>query len=251
MSRSFAGPHELGQNFLVDPRVVRNLVDLVPRGAGRVVELGAGAGALTAALVDAGHRVVAVELDPRRAATLQRRFGDRVEVVRGDLLRFREPEPHHVVSNVPFGITTPLLRHLLGQRAWGTAVLLVQWEVARKRAAAGATTMLTATWWPWYTFTLAGRVPARAFRPVPSVDGGVLVLQRRGTPLVEYAERAAYQALVRRVFTGRGAGVGAILRGMAPGRVVTRWLDAHGVLPTTLPGRLTAQEWAALYRTLS
>ncbi|SHN45914.1 23S ribosomal RNA methyltransferase Erm [Cryptosporangium aurantiacum] len=248
MSRSFAGPHELGQNFLVDTRVVRDLVALVPRGAERVVELGAGAGAITAALVDAGHRVTAVELDPRRAAALRRRFGDRVDVVRGDLLRFEEPDGHDLVSNVPFGITTPLLRHLLGQRTWGTAVLLVQWEVARKRAALGSTTMLTASWWPWYTFGLAGRVPARAFRPMPSVDGGVLVIERRPEPLVPPGERAAYQAMVRRVFTGRGAGVGAILRGMLPGRVVARWLDAHRIAAGTLPGRLTAEQWAALHR---
>ena len=105
------------------------------------------------------------------------------------MLRFRLTGPHHVVSNVPFGITTPLLRHLLDQRAWTTAVLMLQWEVARKRAAVGGTTLLTASWWPWYAFELAGRVPAAAFRPRPSVDAGILVLRRRDRPLLDDAER--------------------------------------------------------------
>ncbi|TQS40461.1 ribosomal RNA small subunit methyltransferase A [Cryptosporangium phraense] len=237
MSSRCAGPHELGQNFLSDVSTAAKIAGLVPSGAGRVVELGAGAGALTAALVAAGHRVTAVELDPRRAAALRRRLGP-VDVVCGDMLRFRADGPHSVVSNVPFGITTPLLRHLLGQRAWDTAVLLVQWEVARKRAAVGRTTLLTASWWPWYTFTLAGRVPARSFRPVPSVDGGILVLQRRPEPLVEPGERAGYQALVRRAFTARGG---------LPGAVGVRRLRAVGIPPDAVPGRLSAHQWAALH----
>jgi 23S rRNA (adenine-N6)-dimethyltransferase len=106
-------------------------------------------------------------------------FGPRVRVVHDDMLRFRLDGVHHVVSNVPFGITTPVLRHLLAQRAWSTAVLLLQWEVARKRAAVGGTTLLTASWWPWYEFALAGRVPSTAFRPRPGVDGGILVVGRR------------------------------------------------------------------------
>jgi 23S rRNA (adenine-N6)-dimethyltransferase len=118
------GRHELGQNFLIDHRIAARIARLVPPGP--VVELGPGDGALTRHLVRRSEQLTAVELDPWRAAELERRFGDRMTVVHGDMLRFRRPEPHHVVSNVPFGITTPLLRHLLGQAGWGTAVLLLQ-----------------------------------------------------------------------------------------------------------------------------
>jgi 23S rRNA (adenine-N6)-dimethyltransferase len=78
----------------------------------------------------------------------------------------------------------------LAQRAWSTAVLL-PWEVARKRAAVGGTTLLTASWWPWYEFALAGRVPSTAFRPRPGVDGGILVVGRRPVSLVDPSDRAA------------------------------------------------------------
>ena len=138
------GRHELGQNFLVDPGVRRRIVDLVPPGPEPVLELGAGDGAVTRLLADGARPVTAVELDPRRAGALSRELAGRARVEQGDMLRFALDVPHHVVSNVPFAITTPLLRHLLGQRAWGTAVLLLQWEVARKRAAVGGTTLLTA-----------------------------------------------------------------------------------------------------------
>ena len=157
--------------------------------------------------------LTAVELDPRRAAALDRRYGDRVTVVHGDMLRFREPQHHHVVSNVPFGITTPLLRHLLGQAGWGTAVLLLQWEVARKRAAVGGTTQLTARWWPWFEFALAGRVPAAAFRPRPERRRrGARDLAAGGGRCSIWRRRGAYQRFVAEAFRS-GTGLTADGRG--------------------------------------
>ena len=140
--RSVGGRAELGQNLLTDPRIAVRIAALVPPGP--VLELGAGRGALTRLLAERPDPLTAVELDPRSVARLRRLLGQGADVVQADMLRFRLTGRHHVVSNVPFGITTPLLRHLLGQRAWITAVLVLQWEVARKRAAVGGTTLLTA-----------------------------------------------------------------------------------------------------------
>ncbi|MGI5127514.1 ribosomal RNA small subunit methyltransferase A [Pseudonocardia sp. CA-107938] len=223
-SRRFVGGrHELGQNFLTDHRIAARIARLVPPGP--VVELGPGDGAVTRHLVRRPDPLTAVELDPRRAAALERRYGDRVTVVHGDMLRFRERRPHHIVSNVPFGITTPLLRHLLGQPGWGTAVLLLQWEVARKRAAVGGTSQLTAVWWPWFDFGLAGRVPAAAFRPRPSVDGGVLVMARRDQPLLEAGRRGAYQRFVVEAFQ-----VGRVGRRRPRDLSAPDWVAAFGSL---------------------
>jgi 23S rRNA (adenine-N6)-dimethyltransferase len=212
----------LGQNFLVDDRVVDRLLQPFTDPAVPILELGAGSGAVTHGLVARGRRVTAVEADPEWARALRRRFDDLVDVVEGDMLAVRFPAGRHdVVSSVPFGITTDLLRRLFAEPGWQVASLLLQWEVARKRAAG---TLLTASWWPWFDLELIARVPARAFRPVPAVDGGILVIRRRATPLV--AQRATYQRFVEEVFTGRSRGLGAIIRLSA--------LDARG--------------WAALYR---
>jgi 23S rRNA (adenine-N6)-dimethyltransferase len=238
--RSVGGRPELGQNFIVDRRVVARIAALVPPGP--VLELGAGDGALTRQLAARADPVIAVELDPARVAGLRRTLGGRVRVVHADMLRIR-PDVPNVVSNVPFGITTPVLRHLLRQGAWTTAVLLLQWEVARKRAAVGGTTLLTASWWPWYEFDLAGRVPSAAFRPRPSVDGGVLVIRRRSEPLVPPAERAAYQRLVREAF--RGDRLFPAIRQRLP--AAHRWLTAHGLGKGTRPSELTAEMWASLH----
>ena len=97
-----------------------------------IVELGAGDGRLTAELARRARRVVAIEVDPRLAGKLRRRF----EVVEGDALAVRLPsEPFRVVGNIPFHRTTAILRHLLDDLGLPLerADLIVQLEVARKR----------------------------------------------------------------------------------------------------------------------
>jgi 23S rRNA (adenine-N6)-dimethyltransferase len=237
----------------VDRRVARQLADLIIAAEPLpIVELGPGSGVITRELLLAGQPITAVELDPGRAAQLRVRsaaWPGEVRVIEQDMLRFRyDARPHHIVSNVPFGITTPLLRHLLGQRHWQTAALLLQWEVARKRAAVGGTTLLTAAWWPWYQFTLGARVPATAFRPRPSVSGGLLTIRRRREPLVSEGERGAYQRFVGEVFTRSGSGLAAGLRPWIPRRALRACLTEQRLDDRALPRDLNAAQWAGLYR---
>jgi 23S rRNA (adenine-N6)-dimethyltransferase len=177
----------------VDPSVVACVVDVVAAWPHRpLLELGAGDGALTVGLAALGRPLTAVELDERRAERLRSRLRGRarqVDVRHADLLRTPFDTGADVVSNVPFGITTPLLRRLLAAGGWRHSLLLLQWEVARKRAGVGGTTMLTAQWWPWFEFELLRRVPAASFRPRPAVDGGLLLLRRRARPLVHHGHR--------------------------------------------------------------
>jgi 23S rRNA (adenine-N6)-dimethyltransferase len=244
------GPHELGQNWLVDRRFPAEMAEILRHAPPHpVLELGAGNGALTRALVAHGLAVTAVEADPRCAGRLRRTFGGRATIVEADMLSFDfGARLHHVVANVPFSLTTPLLRRLVRQQHWDTALLLLQWEVARKRAGIGGTTMFTALWWPWYEFSLCTRVPAAAFAPRPPVDGGILQITRRETPLVRAAERRSYQDLVQACFTGSGRGLPAILRGRLPDPVVRDWMAAERIRRRALPRDITAAQWASLQR---
>lgn len=245
------GRHEHGQNFLTDPHVIADVVSRVAETAGPIVEIGPGDGALTTPLLDLGRTTTAVEIDGRLAARLHRRFGDRLVVDHTDALRYRLPAtPHVVVGNLPFHLTTALLRRLLHAPGWTDAVLLVQWEVARRRAGVGGATMMTAQWAPWVEFTLGRRVPAAAFRPRPGVDGGILAMHRRARPLLAPAERKRYQAMVHRVYTGRGRGIAEILvrtRLHARSRDAHAWCRRVGAAPGTLPARLTVEQWVDLF----
>src|SRR5258708_15145826 len=138
-----------------------------------------------------GADVVAIELDPVWAERLEERARTigpgRVQVVHGDFLSVRmRSKPYRVVGCPPFGQTTALLRRLLDRPDGNLrrADLIVQWEVARKRAARPPGTLLSTTWAPWWEFHLGAQVRASQFRPIPKVDGGLLTILRRDPPLL-------------------------------------------------------------------
>jgi 23S rRNA (adenine-N6)-dimethyltransferase len=241
------GRHELGQNFLVHPPTIDRIVALVAKTDGAIIEIGAGSGALTAGLAELGRSLTAIDIDERRIAELRRAHPE-VRVEHADALRHPLDAPV-IAGNVPFHLTTPILRRLLQRSAWRHSVLLTQWEVARKRAGVGGGTLLTAQSAPWFEFHLHGRVPARAFRPMPSVDGGILAITRRGSPLIPVGERRAYERFVGDIFTARGRGMAAILATVSGSSApaARKTLSAAGIHPASLPRDLDAAQWARLW----
>ena len=144
-----------------------------------VVDVGAGAGALTGPLVAAGARVIAVELHPGRAAVRAATFGPAVTVVRQDAGDLRWPRrPFAVVASVPYAVTSPLLRRLTQPGSRLTSAHLVVQAQAAVRWASPAAPAAT-RWQRTFDVALGPAVPRRAFTPPPRVDSRVLVLRRR------------------------------------------------------------------------
>ncbi|WP_127476643.1 23S ribosomal RNA methyltransferase Erm [Microbacterium sulfonylureivorans] len=248
---SHGGRHELGQNFLTHRPTIHGIVDLVAATRGPILEIGAGDGALTVPLARLGRDLAAIDIDERRVRTLRRRLPS-ARIERADALRHPLDRPV-LVGNVPYHLTTPILRRLLTRSQWRDAILLTQWEVARKRAGVGGGTMMTAQAAPWFEFGLRGRVPARHFTPMPSVDGGILTITRRGAPLVDPRDRRTYDRFVGAMFTGRGNGLAAILqqssglsRSRARGILRELGIDDH-----RLPRDLRPEQWAGLWRAVA
>lgn len=162
------------------PRWAEQLV--ADSGVGRgalVLDVGAGTGAITGPLLDAGARVVAVEAHPGRARTLRQRFGDRLVVVQADARDLRLPtRGFHVVASPAYDTTTALLKRLLhpGSRLL-TAHLVLQDGAARRWV--GPDAPGAGRWTSNYEAGLGRRVPRRAFTPPPRVDSRVLTLHRR------------------------------------------------------------------------
>lgn len=247
----YGGRHELGQNFLIHQPTIRGVVDLVAATSGPILEIGAGDGALTAPLAALGRDITAIDIDEHRVRVLRQRL-PHIRVEHADALR-HSLDSRVVVGNVPYHLTTPILRRLLGRPGWCHAILLTQWEVARKRAGVGGATMMTAQSAPWFEFGLHGRIPARHFRPMPSVDGGILSITRRGSPLVDPSDRGRYDRFVRELFTGAGRDLPAILQRSAGLSRRSAWMVLRqlGVADGALPRDLRPTQWAALWRELS
>ena len=187
------GDKHLGQHILVDPHAVREIVDGADLDAGDLVlEVGPGPGTLTAQLAELAAEVIAVELDERMLVPLREALAghDNVRVVRGDILEQDVAElvgqrPYKVVANLPYYITSAVLRHLLSAPLRPDClVVTVQREVAdrivgrpgrRQRHKQEQRMSLLAVSVQFYGQPrILARIPAGAFRPIPSVDSAVV-----------------------------------------------------------------------------
>jgi 23S rRNA (adenine-N6)-dimethyltransferase len=189
-----------GRHLLRSSGLARTIVDDAGIRAGDlVVDVGAGSGMLTRALVDAGARVIAVEPDRRLGSKLH---SLPVTVLREDALRVRLPaEPFKVVANLPFALAADICRRLFDPRAeLLTADLIVEWDFAAKRARLWPSTAQTVVWNAWFELAVVRRIEPDAFAPRPSVAAGVLRARRRERPLVRPEVATAYERFVRRGF---------------------------------------------------
>lgn len=220
-----------------------------------VVDIGAGTGALTRALADAGAEVVALELAPPLAAELRGRFaGDsRVEVIETDVLCWSYPaHPFSVVANLPFAGSGAILSHLLRdpRGALRHVDAIVQWEFAEKHAAVWPATLKSTYWRAWYDVSAVGRLARSAFSPPPSVDAAIMRFRRRAHPLVPEGEAEDYWAFLSRAFGAR-VPVRAAFGSRLPSLQVKRLAPTLGFAPGARARDLDARQWAALFASAS
>jgi 16S rRNA (adenine1518-N6/adenine1519-N6)-dimethyltransferase len=190
----------LGQNFLVDQGSLNKVLQAAALSSEEeVLEIGAGLGNLTVLLAQRVRRVVAVELDADLIPPLTEVVSPfrNVEVVHGDILHlepselFKQPsQPFSVVANIPYYITSAILRHLLeGKRRPRQMILTLQQEVAQRICAPGGEMSLLALSIHLYGKpSLVARIPAAAFYPPPKVDSAILRLEVAEQPLLADCE---------------------------------------------------------------
>ena len=260
----------LGQNFLVDPTVpprIAAAADLAPGDT--VIEVGPGLGVLSAELAArldpaAGGRLLAVELDAALASVLLERMAGfpAFTLVQGDILDrdpadlVRTPDgtlpPYKVVANLPYYITSAVLRHFLEAAPPPTAlVVMLQREVAERIVARPPAMSLLAVSVQFYGVPrLLFRVPPGAFHPAPKVESAVLrvdVYPPDQRP-VGVGDVDAFFTIVRAGFGQRRKQLGnSLATGLGRDKAaVAAALTQAGVDPTRRAETLTLGEWAAI-----
>lgn len=247
----------LGQHFLHDPAVIAKLVATIAPGADDcMVEVGGGRGALTRPLLETVRRLHVVELDTRLAEKLQSTVTrpERLVLHRADALKFdfsalaAKPGTLRVVGNLPYNISTPLLFHLLDQRAAIRDMhLMLQREVAERIAAGPGSKVygrLTVMLAPWMEVRTCFHVGPGAFAPPPRVRSTVVQMVPRTSPLFAMQDPDRFAKLVARVFSMRRK---TLARSLRP------WLKRQeiaeaGVDPLARPEQLPPEAFERLVR---
>ena len=257
----------LSQNFLIDPNLQRKIVEsLDPSPGDLVIEIGPGTGALTRHLAGQVAQLILVELDDGLATELREEFGGRadVEVVHADALEISVAalaagSPFKVIGNIPYGITTPLIFHVLDERPRPLAIVLtVQKEVGKRLTAKpgtkeyGALTVgvqAVAAVEPLFS------ISRQAFRPRPDVDSMVLALVPIDPPPLTPAQEKALRTLTRAAFSRRRKQLQKVLR-QAPeyalsGQGVDDLLETQRIDPSIRPDALPVADYIRLAAALS
>lgn len=250
----------LGQHFLADPYHLTRIVEATELGErDAVLEIGPGLGALTRLLagrVPAG-RVVAVELDPQMVHLLRMELGHlpNLTLVEADILAVEPPRlipggNYVVVANLPYYITSAVMRHLQESRPPPRRlVVTVQREVAQRMVAGPGKMSLLAVSTQFYGRpALVHRIPAGAFIPPPKVDSAVVRVDTYTAPPVEVADAELFFRVVRAGFGQKRKQLkNALAAGLGrPVAEVAAVMAAAGIDPRRRAETLSLAEWAAL-----
>jgi 16S rRNA (adenine1518-N6/adenine1519-N6)-dimethyltransferase len=247
----------LGQHWLTDIQALEAIAEAAEiKRTDTVLEVGPGLGHLTHYLMSQSSHVVAVELDTRLAAELAKKFAGRnLSVHEADILKFdltQLPESYKVVANIPYYLTSNLLRVLAeSSNPPKLMVLLVQKEVAQRIIAKPGQMNLLAISVQLFYETAAGLVvPAALFEPPPKVDSQVVVLNRRSKPLFHDLETKRFFRLVKAGFAERRKKLrGSLSGGLGiPKGQADELLKRAGIDGGRRAQELSLQEWYKLYK---
>lgn len=248
----------LGQHFLTDIGIVRQIVDAAELSADdHVFEIGPGRGAITFPLLERGVPVTSLELDADLAAALEARRPPGLTVVQGDALTadFSElvtgpsRELNVLVANLPYRITGALMERILGAGCWDRAILMVQKEVGRRLSAEPGskdygllTVAANLRSEVEYLFT----VPAGCFSPPPKVVSSVVRLTFTHGPLPVQDETLFFR-FVRAAFQQRRKMLRNSLAGVVDGKVEPV-LEKAGIDPSLRPEAMTVASFERICR---
>ncbi|MGC9400462.1 MAG: 16S rRNA (adenine(1518)-N(6)/adenine(1519)-N(6))-dimethyltransferase RsmA [Anaerolineae bacterium] len=266
----------LGQNFMVHPTAPARIVREAGVGSEHtVLEVGAGVGTLTVPLAERAGRVLAVETDPHLIPALREEVAayPDVEIVEGDILELDPAEllgvtpdagavplwgtrldEYLVVANLPYYITSAVIRHLLEARVRpARMVFTVQYEVARRMVvASGKMSLLSVSLHFYGEPRLLFKLSRGAFYPMPQVNSAVVRLDVHAQPPIEVDDVACFFEIVRAGFAQRRKQLRNTLASVLhldPQQVEAAFKQVR-ISHTRRAESLSLREWEQVYKAL-
>ena len=249
---------ELGQNFLIDPAALERIIEAADLSeTDEVLEIGAGVGSLTRYLCRKVRRVIAIEIDHKLIPLLKETITDtaNVDIIQGDILSLQlsdlvQGNDYKVVANIPYYITSKLIRYLLESgKGPSLIVLTIQREVAMRICAQqGKFSLLAISVQVYGQPQICTSIPAGAFYPVPKVDSTVVRIDIYDQPVLPSAQIEQFFQLAQAGFSQKRKTIrNSLSTGLnIPANKAEALINSAGIDPQRRAETLSLSEWQKL-----
>ncbi|MXQ52160.1 23S ribosomal RNA methyltransferase Erm [Shimazuella alba] len=245
-----------GQHLIHNKKLIHEIVDQAKVSIhDTVLDLGAGKGALTAILNQKAGKVLAVEYDSKFVDILKRKVtqNPNMRVFHQDILKMHLPkEPFIVVSNVPYSITTPIMKMLLNKPSSGfqSAVIVMEKGAARRFTSRLVKDPYIIAWRMWFDIRYVKGISRRNFSPPPRVDSAMITIKRKKKPIIPVADYLIFRGLVDYVLKNPRLTIDLALKGVfTPPQIkyLKRNLGIKNDFPIT---SLSEHHWGIIFETM-
>ncbi len=251
-----SGPNFTGQYLLHNPKTIRQLIDTAHlQPTDTVLEIGAGKGGLTFPIAEKAGKVIAVEIDAGFVEALRVKANgcSKITIIQGDIREMRLPGgPFCVVANIPFSITTAILRKLLDVEchAFQRGSFILEKGAARRFTEKVTLNPQLLMWRMIFQFELRTVVPRAHFAPPPRVDAAIVRIARRERPLITAKEGRRFMAFAAYVLSEPGRPAADAFKGIFTPAQLRAALKNAQVDREQAVALLTLGQWASLFHTM-
>ncbi|MBO0992960.1 23S ribosomal RNA methyltransferase Erm [Bacillus sp. SD088] len=249
-------PNFSGQHLMHNKRLINEIVDKANVSQKDVVlELGAGKGALTTVLNQRAGKVLAVEYDVKFVDILKRKTADNpnTKILHEDIMKIRLPkEKFVVVSNIPYSITTPIMKMLLNKPSSGfqKGVIVMEMGAAKRFTSKSVKDYYVLAWKMWFDICYVRKISRNNFSPPPKVDSAMITITRKKEPIVPHKDYLIFLGLAQYGLKHPQATIGVALKGIFTPPQLKQLRRNLGVTNDTSIGLMTASQWGVVFNTM-
>ncbi|MFO1442092.1 23S ribosomal RNA methyltransferase Erm [Bacillus sp. Bva_UNVM-123] len=248
---NFSGQHLMHNKKLLHEIVAQANISMNDT----VLELGAGKGALTTILTKKAGKVLAVEYDARfidilREKTVQ---NHNTKIIHQDIMKIHLPKENFiVVSNIPYSITTPIMKMLLSNPAnrFQRGVIIMEKGAAKRFTSKTIKDPYILVWRMWFDIYYVKGIAKEHFSPPPKVESAMIKIVRRKEPFIPNKDYFAFLGLIEYAFRNASAPINAALRGIFSSPQLKQLRRSLKISIETPIGTLNERQWAIVFKTM-
>lgn len=249
-------PNFSGQHLMHNKRQIHEIVGHAKISLDDLVlDLGAGKGALTSVMSKKAKKVIAVEYDGKFVNILEQKFihNPNVKVVHQDILKIHLPkEPFIVVSNIPYSITTPIMKMLLNRPTsnFQRGIIVMEKGAAKRFTSNFVKDSYVIAWRMWFDIRYVKGISRKNFTPMPSVDSAMITINRKVKPMVAFKDYRNFCGLADYVLKNPQLSIDSALRGVFTPPQIKQLKRNLRIKNAISVATLTEQQWCFIFETM-